>query len=205
MSSPAEHRQEPSFALRQRFHAGEAMAVDELFGLLHGEVLRYGQALLGDEDTAWEALQETFLRLLERHRSYDPAREFRPWLFTVARNVCLTLLRRRTATAARVVDLEPTDDEVARLASTAPAVLDRLLGEEAFDEASRALHELPESQRLIVVMHLFENLTFREIADHVGRPANTVATVYYRALQQLRAVLQQPDSSSTKGRSSHAS
>ena len=109
---PLSHTPEPNDDLRRRLHDGEADAIDALAVTFFDDLVRYSLALLGDEEQALEAVQETFVRVLERHRLFDPARPIRPWLFRVCRNCCLNLLDRDRRQAARVVDLTPEAAEM---------------------------------------------------------------------------------------------
>ncbi len=183
------HTPEPPAELRERFHAGDPLAIDNIAEQFFDDVLRFSLALMRDPDAAMEAVQETFLRLLERHELYLPARPFRPWLFTVCRNCCLSILRERSRNQARVVDMEPTDEEVSKLAADCPTAFELLVVAERESEAIDALSELPEATREILMLHLFEGMTFREVGEIVNRPANTTATIYYRALKELRVQL----------------
>jgi len=186
MTMPHQPTPEPEDALRRRFHAGEPDAIDTLATLFFADLARFSRSLTGDEDHAMEAVQETFLRVLERHALYRPERPFRPWLFAVCRNCCLGILRRRSREGARVIDMEPGDEEIARLAADVPPVFEDMVRREREQEALDALACLPEATRSIVLLHLFEGMTFREVADIVGRPAPTIATIYYRAMRELK-------------------
>lgn len=180
------HAPEPDQALRVRFHEGDPAAVEAIAERFVGDVWRFASTIVGDADLAADAVQETFLRVLERHRLYSPERAFRPWLFAVCRNCCRTLLRERDAAAARVVDLDPSAEEVERLAAEAPKAFEEQLRMEREREALDALASIPEARRTVVLLHLFEDLPFREIAEIVGVPQNTAATWYYRTLAELR-------------------
>lgn len=183
------HAAEPTDAWRRRFQAGEPAAAEELADAFFADVQRFCAALMAEPEAAMEAVQETFLRVLERHRQYDSARPFRPWLFAICRNVCLTLRREKASHGARVLDLTPDDEEVQQLAAEVPGASELLLREERARQVLEALTHLPEQKRTIVLLHLFEELTFREIAELTGRPANSVATTYYRTLIELRRML----------------
>lgn len=194
-TSPAKtsHAPEPTAELRQRFHAGEPDAVDALAVAFYEDILRLATAILGNPDWAADAVQETFLRVVERHRQYRPERPFRPWIIAVCRNCCLAYWREANRRQARIVDLDPTDEEVARMPAGLPTAFEAMLREEREAEALAALGALPEANRTIAVLHLFEDMTFREIAELLGRPPNTVATIYYRTLAELRQRLQHPE------------
>lgn len=185
---PAEHDHtpEPERTLLERFHAGAPEAIDEIAVRFFDDVVRFSRSIMADDDSAMDAVQETFLRILERHRLFDPSRPFRPWLFTVCRNTCLGLKRERATQSARVVTFDSDEAEVERLAADLPPAFEVMIRREREIEALKHLATLPESTREIFVLHLFEGLTFREISDIVGRPAPTVATLYYRALAGLK-------------------
>jgi len=80
-------------ALRRRFHTGDPAAFEALarphLDLLYTLCLRMVRAEAEAEDLA----QETLIRALGRHRQYDPSRAFRPWLMTIATNLCRDRLR----------------------------------------------------------------------------------------------------------------
>jgi len=191
-ADPSRHSAEPSLALRQGLQAGDPDALDALAVAFFDDAARFCRALLRDEETAMEAAQEAFLRLLERHRLYDAGRPFRPWFFKICRNCCLEARRQRATASARVVEMDPADDEVAALAGKELSPFESLLRSERESEALRLLGELAEEKRAIVLLHLFDELTFRDIAEVTGRPANSVASVYYRALEDLRKIADSP-------------
>jgi RNA polymerase sigma-70 factor (ECF subfamily) len=193
-SQTSNHSPEPDADLRLRFHTGDPGAIATLADQFHPDVFRFSLALLRDEDLAWEAVQETFLRLLERHRLYLPGKPWRPWLFAVCRNTCLSLRRDHASRRARVVDLEDDEAGIEALAAEVPLAVEEMLRREREAEVLEALSSVDEAPRSIVLLHLFEGLTFREVGEIVGRPQATVATVYYRTIKELRRRLEAPAS-----------
>ncbi len=187
---PGGHAPEPPRDLLERFHQGQPDAIARLAELFFGDLARFTRSMMGDEDAAMDAVQETFLRLLERHRLYDPVRPFRPWLFAVCRNTCLSLRREKSSQQARVIALEDEDGEALRLAADLPPAFEELIRRERESEALELLATLPDAPREVILLHLFEGLTFREVAAITGRPAATAATIYYRALADMRRRLE---------------
>ena len=179
------HSPEPAEALRHAFHRAEAAALDSLAVAFFNDVLRFASAMLGNEEDALDATQETFLRMFELHRAYDPARPLRPWLFGIGRRCCLEYQRRAARSAARIVDIAEVE-ETERLISELPSAYEVLMREELGRNATELLAHLDEATRAIILLHIVEDLTFREIAGVVGRPAATVATIYYRTMKVLR-------------------
>ncbi len=185
------HTPEPIPDLKVRYGAGDADAIDALAVAFFPDVVRFAGALIADGDDAMDAAQETFLRLFELHAVYRPERAFRPWLFGICRTCCLEIRGQRAKRSARVVELDVVDPEAERLIDAAPSPADLLVRDEINREALVRLGGLDEGAATIVALHLFEELTFREIAEVVERPAATVATTYYRALQRLRKQVEQ--------------
>jgi RNA polymerase sigma factor (sigma-70 family) len=145
--------------------------------------LRYAQQLyvfclyqLGDPLDAEDALQSTFLnafRALER--GVVPYAES-AWLYTIARNVCLT--RRRSVIRRRRLESQaPLDDSVASPDHDTEQLVD-LTG---------ALHGLPHRQRHALVLREWQGLDYAEIASELGLTQSAVETLLHRARRSLRA------------------
>jgi RNA polymerase sigma-70 factor (ECF subfamily) len=135
--------------------------------------------LLADGAAAEDAVQQVFAALLR------PGADARiesdgAYLRRAVRNACYSQLRRRVV-RAEVDDGAPLLETVAG-AAVPPDV--RLLLE-------RALRELPPEQREVVHLHVFEGLTFKEIASESGTSINTVAARYRYALARMRTMLSQ--------------
>jgi len=186
---------EPSDEQRAEFARGNPAVMEELAERFFTDVYCFAYAITVDPDLALDAVQETFLRILESHRLYVPTRPFRPWLFTITRNTSTNLLRHRNADSLRIVNLEPTLEEIHNLASSVPTAFEEALRSERQAGLWHALGELPQTSREVIVLHIFDNLAFREIAAIIGSSLNTVASNYYRGLQKLRTLLDSETSS----------
>jgi RNA polymerase sigma-70 factor (ECF subfamily) len=191
-----ERTPEPPPELREAFHRGERGAIGDLAAAFHGDLARFALSLLkGDERLAEEAVQDAFLSILERHRLYAPERPFRPWLFGVCRNCCREARRAREREAgspggARIVPMEELLGEggeapAARDQSAATA-LEELIRREEDRGVAELLGTLPEPSRAVVILRVFEEFSFAEIARILGEPLSTVSNRHYRALGALR-------------------
>ncbi len=161
--------------------------------------------LTSDRQVAEEVVQETFLALWNRAELFDPATgSLAAWLHTIARNRTVDRLR----AAGRRPTLVPFSSATGRDESDAGAV-DRLVagaeviggalpgpGPERASESSalrgeiaRALADMPETERVVILLAYREELSQSEIADRLGWPIGTVKTRTRRALLRLRAAL----------------
>jgi RNA polymerase sigma-70 factor (ECF subfamily) len=138
-----------------------------------GRCLRFLQSLLGSEERAKDALQETFLRVYHQLDRYDADRPFGPWLLGIARHVAADALRRearRPATALPEVEPPaPTAD-----GAPVPAEVSR---REEVGFVREAVGALPDREREVFLLKHVEGLTFDEVAGAVGC---SVRTAKYR-------------------------
>ena len=135
-----------------------------------------------DEADTRDTLQEVFLKLARRPAVLAGARDERAFLLRLARNAALDLFRRRSTRA----------ENETRFADEVPLVFEPASAdaEQAHRAAlSAALAELPEEQRAVVHLKLWEDLTFEQIAEVLGIPLNTAASRYRYGLDKLRARL----------------
>jgi len=150
--------------------------------------LAYG--MLGREEEARDATQETFLAAFRNLRGFRGEAKVSSWLHRIAINQCITRQRR-----AKVRSESALEDEQEKHAGSFAAPLDyspHVLTEEAQVTVAvrKAVNSLPVELRQIVVMKEFEELTFREISDALDLPLSTVKSRLYTALRQLHMKLQ---------------
>ena len=143
---------------------------------------------------AEDIVQEVFSELVEANRRLMPIDHITAWLFRVAQNRILDLLRRkqpqRFSDATIVVD----DGEVLRMEDLLPSAD---AGPEALyarrvltEELERALQELPDEQRQVFVAHEIDGRSFKEIAAETGVNLNTLLSRKHYAVHSLRERLQ---------------
>lgn len=143
-------------------------------------LFRFALRMLGDEQDAHDAAQDTLVKVLRALPSYDPSRSFATWIYGIARNTCIDQHRKRwrrsDAAEPEVVDPGPTP---------AQAVL-------ASDRDRRvlaALQGLPPLYRDVLVLYHYEHLKYAEIAELLQIPLGTVMNRIFRARARLRDAL----------------
>jgi RNA polymerase sigma-70 factor (ECF subfamily) len=162
-----------------RFRAGDESALEGLCARYETPLFQFLVGILRDHHDAEDALQETFVRALQRLDGVDPD-HLRGWLFTVAYHQAM-LARRRHKEPAAVLD------------RVAEAVSDPEPGPpvraEKREEAVRLrqlLEQLPEGQREVIRQRVYEGKRFREIAATLGCPLNTALARMHEGLKRLR-------------------
>jgi RNA polymerase sigma-70 factor, ECF subfamily len=149
-------------------------------------LVRYLIYLLGRHDEVDDLVQETWLRVLERGRSYDGRSRFEPWLFTIARHLAIDHMRKR-----RTVSLEAEDDGESPLpASSDPSPFMVAARTEDSQRLAQSMQTLDFIYREVLVLRFQEDLSLQEVATVIGAPVSTVASRIYRGLQTLREQLE---------------
>ena len=143
--------------------------------------------LLNSFDAAEDATHEVFLRAQRKLATYDPALPFSSWLSGIAANHCIDLLRRKT-TEKRIFELD-SGDAAECAASVAVSPLNELLAAERGSDIRKALRQLPEKYRVPLTLVYYNEMSYDEIAATLGLGRNHVATLIFRAKQQLRQKL----------------
>lgn len=160
---------------------GDRDAFGELVRRYAGQARRVALAVLRQPEDADDAAQDGLLSALRKLDQYDPARPFGPWLMRVVANAAADRRRRlRVRRTDEISPLTPADDP------GPDAETDR----QAFHAALRdALRELPERQRMAIVLFDVEGYSHKEIADMLDVPSGTVRSDVFHARRHLRALL----------------
>lgn len=178
----------------ERALTGDAEAFGEIVRRWERRIFALTYGMLGREEDARDATQETFLAAFRNLRGFRGEARVSSWLHRIAVNQCITRQRR-----TKVRGESALDDEQERQANTfttplsfSPARVAE--GRQQTMAVRRAINSLPIELRQVVVMKEFEDLTFREIADALDLPLSTVKSRLYTALKQLQMRLQKFES-----------
>jgi RNA polymerase sigma-70 factor, ECF subfamily len=149
-------------------------------------LVRYFIFLLGARDPVDDLVQETWLRVLERGRSYDGESRFEPWLFAIARNLAVDHTRKRS-----LFRLDSNDDEERDAASYSPvssaaSPFEQAARTEEARHITESLQALQPVVREALVLRFQEELSLQEIGEVVGASVSTVSSRIYRGLAALR-------------------
>jgi RNA polymerase sigma-70 factor (ECF subfamily) len=175
--------------LRSALARGEPAALARFFDVYYERVLAYVRRLSGAEGEAEDLTQEIFLHVVRALASYDPARDPRPWLFTLATNKLRDHWRARAAHGgARAPSLD-AEEFAGSLASVAPGPEAGLGAAELAVRVRAAIDALPEGLRATLVLRVYEELSFEEIGRVLERNEVAVRKRYSRALAALREAL----------------
>ena len=169
----------------QRAQSHDTEAMGELYRIYAKRVFGLCRYMLDSRESAEDATSEVFLKLQRSIESYDGSTPFHRWLLRVAGNQCIDVLRRRKRGRQVIVEV---DEGVAGIeaAASEPSPLGAVLSTEESAKVREAIERLPESYRVPLVLRYYSELSYDEIAHQLGLERNNVATLLFRAKQELR-------------------
>ena len=174
----------------ERALTGDAEAFGEIVQRWERRIFVLSFGMLGREEDARDATQETFLAAFRNLRAFRGEAKVSSWLHRIAVNQCITRQRRakvRSESALETEEEKNASSFAAPLRYSPARVVEDL---ETTAAVRVAVNSLPIELRQVVVMKEFEELTFKEIAEALDLPLSTVKSRLYTALKQLQMRLQ---------------
>jgi RNA polymerase sigma-70 factor (ECF subfamily) len=188
---------DPDVRLMLRVKAGDTAAFDQLVGTYKDRLVGVLTHLLQNQDDAENVAQEVFLRIFRARHGYEPTAKFSTWLFRIANNLASNM--RRDAGRRRETMLNNANDS----GPLGPRPGERLLADKSGLMPTRqaekneirnivqtALASLNEEQRLAVLLHKFEEMSYADIAATLDKTPAAVKSLLSRARDNLREKLE---------------
>lgn len=147
---------------------------------IYGLTLR----MLGRDDEAKDATQETFISAYRNLAKFRGEAKFSSWIYRIALNTCNTKLRGRPRNVLSIEEQQQASGF--ELQAETQDLADGIQKEQVTHYVRRALECLPAEMRQVIVMKEYEGLKFQEIADILGIPVSTVKTRMYTGLAEMR-------------------
>lgn len=175
--------QNPDMELRliQRAQQGDRSAFGELVCLHYDNVIRLVYRMCGEVQIAEDATQEAFIRVWTKLSSYQPRSPFRNWLYRIATNAALDILRRKPEECLDDEDMSMLADQ-----SSSPEVT--LIEKEKNALLQDMVKSLPEAARSVLVLREYGELSYQEIAEVLDIPIGTVMSRLNYARNRLREI-----------------
>jgi RNA polymerase sigma-70 factor, ECF subfamily len=180
-----------------RAKAGDDGAFGQLVAAYQNRLLSIFFHLLRDQAAAEDLVQEVFLRIYRARNGYQATAKFSTWLFRIANNVASNA--RRTIGRRREVQLNANESGSAPMVGTQRKVISdrssliptrQLVRRETCEIVQTALDTLNERQRLAVLLHKFEGMSYEDIGESMGLSTEAVKSLLARARENLRTQLE---------------
>ena len=171
--------------LARRVQEGDGTAFGTIMERYASRLTRYGRRYLARDEDIEDVIQDVFLKTYQNMQSYNPAYRFSPWIYRIAHNAFVNVLRKHKHRTFEFFDFDtfvsPLSFSEPREVEVESAKLEKLIEEH--------LNELSPKYREVIVLHYFEELSYDEIAEVLHIPIGTVGVRLSRARAQLKQTL----------------
>ena len=185
---------DPDAALMLRVKRGDRAAFTELVEKYKQPVMNFVFRSLRDEAEAEDVAQNVFLQVYKSRARYERTAKFSTWLFTIARNLCLNEIRRRSrhpTESLEAVSPYAEDDQPSRQFEDKKNFSpdDDALHRELERKIEAALAELPENQRTAIILYQRQEMSYEEIAEVLDCSLSATKSIIHRGRETLKEKL----------------
>ena len=181
--------QTPDALLVKNYVAGDEKSLSTLINRHQSKIYGFIYSKIQDRDICDDIFQDTFVKVIKtlKTKSYNEEGKFLPWVMRIAHNLIIDYFRK-----SKKMPMHRDNDEYSifsLISDTSPNVESRIITEQIELDLSRIIDELPDDQREVLVMRIYQDLSFKEIADLTGVSINTALGRMRYALLNLRKVI----------------
>ena len=189
----SEHQIDPDAALMLLVKQGDRAAFETLVDKYKQPIMNLVYRTLPDASEAEDLAQHVFLQVFKSASRYEVSAKFSTWIFTIARNLCLNEIRRRSRHPAESLDETYEEDEEQPCRQVEDKRVfsppEALLKEELEEKIEHALALLPEKQRTAVLLCRQDELSYEQIAEVLGCTLSATKSLIHRARETLKQQL----------------
>ena len=184
-------RQELSDAiLVKNYVGGDEIALATLIERHQAKIYGFIYSKIQDRDVCEDVFQDTFVKVIKtlKSKSYNEEGKFLPWVMRIAHNLVIDYYRK-----SKKMPMQRDNDEYSIfsfISDNSPNIESRIITEQVELDLSRIIEELPDDQKEVLIMRIYQDLSFKEIADLTGVSINTALGRMRYALLNLRKVIE---------------
>ncbi|MFO7889435.1 MAG: sigma-70 family RNA polymerase sigma factor [bacterium] len=175
--------------LINRFLDGDINSFNRLVKRWEKPIYNFIYRNLSNKNSAKDVCQKTFIRVYMKLKKLKDPHKFSPWIYRIALNLCRD--EHRNNKKRNHLSCDQTNEEQHYIPVQLPAnddnSPDKILNKKQIENLLKEqLQKIPEEQRVVIIMKQYQGLKFREIADILGQPVNTVKSRLYYGLKALK-------------------
>ena len=164
--------------IMKRLASGEMEALSEIVKKYQDKVLSLAYRFLNDWSKAEDIAQETFIRIYKAAGTYKPQARFNTWLYRIVVNLCMDEQRKQSKAPISIEEIANN-----KASGSESNSLER---KETIELVKKAIDELPERQKLAVILHRYESLSYDQICEVTQWSKSAVESLLVRAYANLR-------------------
>ncbi|KOS04931.1 RNA polymerase subunit sigma-24 [Flavobacterium akiainvivens] len=180
----------PDAVLVKNYVGGDENALATLIKRHQSKIYGFIYSKVSDRDVADDIFQDTFIKVIKtlKSNSYNEEGKFLPWVMRIAHNLVVDHFRRNKKMPMHRETEEFSIFSI--MTDNAPNVENRIITEQVESDLMRIIDELPADQKEVLQMRIYQDLSFKEIADLTGVSINTALGRMRYALMNMRKVIE---------------
>ena len=180
----------PDAVLVKNYIGGDENALASLINRHQSKIYGFIYSKVTDRDIADDIFQDTFIKVIKtlKCNAYNEEGKFLPWVMRIAHNLIVDHFRR---TKKMPMFRETEEFSIFSIMSdNSPNIESRIITSQVENDVKRLIEELPEDQKEVLQMRMYQDMSFKEIADVTGVSINTALGRMRYALMNLRKVIE---------------
>ena len=180
----------PDAVLVKNYISGDESALSVLITRHQSKIYGFIYSKVGDRDLSDDIFQDTFIKVIKtlKTKSYNEEGKFLPWVMRIAHNLTVDHFRK-----ANKMPFQRETEEFSifdYMSDNSPTIESKIITEQVESDLTRLLDELPDDQKEVLVMRMYQDMSFKEIADSTGVSINTALGRMRYALLNLRKIIE---------------
>ena len=176
--------------LVSNYISGSEIALEALITRHKLRVFNFIKSKVLDVDTAEDLFQDTFIKVIKTLKTgtYNEQGKFLPWVMRIAHNLVIDFFRKNN----RIPTIENNDeyDVFKFISDNTPNVEKALFQDQIIKDLQKLVHELPEDQKEVLIMRLYRDMSFKEIAENTNVSINTALGRMRYAIINIRKLVE---------------
>lgn len=179
----------PDALLVKNYVAGDESALSSLINRHQSKIYGFIYSKIADRDISDDIFQDTFIKVIKtlKSNSYNEEGKFLPWVMRIAHNLIVDHFRK---TKKMPMFRETEEFSIFSIMSDGvPNIESQLITSQVENDLKKLIEELPDDQKEVLMMRIYQNLSFKEISELTGVSINTALGRMRYALMNLRKVI----------------
>ena len=175
--------------LMKRFQNGDENAYIELVNRYRDKILNFIFNYIGDFEISEDIVQDTMVKLYQKKHYYKEIAKFSTWLYTIAKNLANTELRKKKQRKTTILSHISKDDKPYDIPSEQPGTHQEIESEITTKIIRNAIDQLTDKFKTVILLRDIQELSYEDISSIVGVPIGTIKSRINRARLQLQIEL----------------
>jgi RNA polymerase sigma-70 factor (ECF subfamily) len=175
--------------LVQEYLSGSEIALEKLINKHQARIFNFINSKVQDRDTAEDIFQDTFIKVIRTLKGgqYNEEGKFLPWIMRIAHNLVIDFFRKNN----RMPKVKNTEEfDIFRFISdNSPNAEHSMVQDQVVKDLQKLIQELPEDQKQVLIMRLYRDMSFKEIAENTNVSINTALGRMRYAIINLRKLI----------------